>query len=80
MSSQRLETAFSFDYNNNNNVTRITNQMNRQHSAELNSQHEYMKRSEKELHKKHAMQQKQQPKSLKVSLISHNMLSRLAPS
>ncbi|XP_018024810.1 serine/threonine-protein kinase Tao isoform X4 [Hyalella azteca] len=40
-------------------------QMTRQHNAETTSQKDYMKRCEKELHKKHAMQQKQQPKSLK---------------
>ncbi|KAF2357070.1 Protein kinase domain [Trinorchestia longiramus] len=40
-------------------------QMTRQHTAETTSQQEYMRRCEKELHKKHAMQQKQQPKSLK---------------
>lgn len=41
-------------------------QMNKQHQTELSSQHEYMKRVERELRKKHALQQKQQPKSLKV--------------
>ncbi|RXG72555.1 Serine/threonine-protein kinase SULU [Armadillidium vulgare] len=40
-------------------------QMNRQHQTELNSQHEYIKRVDRELRKKHAVQQKQQPKSLK---------------
>ncbi|MCL4123307.1 UNVERIFIED_CONTAM: hypothetical protein GTU68_048499, partial [Idotea baltica] len=40
-------------------------QMNHQHQTELNSQHEYMKRVDRELRKKHAVQQKQQPKSLK---------------
>ncbi|XP_045597311.1 serine/threonine-protein kinase Tao isoform X3 [Procambarus clarkii] len=40
-------------------------QMNKQHQTELSSQHEYMKRVERDLRKKHALQQKQQPKSLK---------------
>lgn len=43
-------------------------QMNKQHQTELSSQHEYMKRVERELRKKHALQQKQQPKSLKVRI------------
>lgn len=41
-------------------------QVQRQHSTELNNQHEYMQRSERELRKKHALELKQQPKSLKV--------------
>ncbi|XP_045137513.1 serine/threonine-protein kinase Tao-like isoform X6 [Portunus trituberculatus] len=40
-------------------------QMNKQHQSELGSQHEYIKRVERDLRKKHALQQKQQPKSLK---------------
>lgn len=40
-------------------------QMNKQHQTELGSQHEYIKRVERDLRKKHALQQKQQPKSLK---------------
>ena len=39
--------------------------MDKQHQTELNSQHDHMKRAERELTKKHALQQKQQPKSLK---------------
>ena len=42
--------------------------MKKQHYTELNSQYDYKKRVERELRKKHAMQQKQQPKSLKVSI------------
>lgn len=41
-------------------------QVQRQHDTELSNQHEYMQRAERELRKKHALQLKQQPKSLKV--------------
>lgn len=41
-------------------------QVQRQHDTELSNQHEYMERAERELRKKHALQLKQQPKSLKV--------------
>lgn len=41
-------------------------QVQRQHSSELSNQNEYMLRSERELRKKHALELKQQPKSLKV--------------
>merc|ERR1711953_1075385 len=37
----------------------------KQHSTELNNQEEYMRRSQRELKKKHALELKQQPKSLK---------------
>ena len=36
------------------------------HTTELNNQHEYMRRAQRELRKKHALELKQQPKSLKV--------------
>merc|ERR1712025_1237182 len=39
--------------------------INRQHRTELGNQEEYMKRSRRELKKKHALELKQQPKSLK---------------
>ena len=39
--------------------------LNRQHSTELGNQEEYMKRAQRELKKKHALEIKQQPKSLK---------------
>lgn len=42
-------------------------QVQRQHQTELGNQNEYMLRSERELRKKHALELKQQPKSLKVS-------------
>lgn len=42
-------------------------QVQRQHQTELSNQNEYMLRSERELRKKHALELKQQPKSLKVS-------------
>lgn len=41
-------------------------QITKQHSTELLNQKEYMDRSEKELLRKHALELKQQPKSLKV--------------
>jgi len=41
------------------------NQLTTQHRTELNNQDEYMKRSQRELKKKHALELKQQPKSLK---------------
>lgn len=48
-------------------------QLQRQHDTELSNQHEYMQRAERELRKKHALQLKQQPKSLKV-LINFEIL------
>jgi thousand and one amino acid protein kinase len=39
--------------------------VSRQHLTELNSQREYMSRTERDLRKKHALELKQQPKSLK---------------
>merc|ERR1719233_1362909 len=41
------------------------NQLTTQHRTELGNQDEYMKRSQRELKKKHALELKQQPKSLK---------------
>merc|ERR1719350_750536 len=41
------------------------NQLTTQHRTELNNQDEYMKRAQRELKKKHALETKQQPKSLK---------------
>jgi len=40
-------------------------QLNKQHSTELGNQDEYIQRSKRELKKKHALEIKQQPKSLK---------------
>ena len=42
-------------------------QVHRQHGTELSNQQDYMQRSERDLRKKHALELKQQPKSLKVS-------------
>lgn len=42
-------------------------QVKNQHDTELANQAEYMKRTEREMRKKHALELKQQPKSLKVS-------------
>lgn len=41
-------------------------QVLRQHTTELDNQKDYMQRAERELRKKHALELKQQPKSLKV--------------
>merc|ERR1712098_1020402 len=41
------------------------NQLTTQHRTELGNQDEYMKRAQRELKKKHALELKQQPKSLK---------------
>lgn len=41
-----------------------------QHQTELENQMEYNSRRERELHRKHAMELRQQPKNLKVSGIS----------
>lgn len=43
--------------------------MKNQHDTELANQAEYMKRTEREMRKKHALELKQQPKSLKVSVL-----------
>ncbi|TGZ54126.1 Serine/threonine-protein kinase TAO1 [Temnothorax longispinosus] len=40
-------------------------QVHRQHSTELSNQQDYMQRAERDLRKKHALELKQQPKSLK---------------
>lgn len=45
-------------------------QVHRQHATELSNQQDYMHRAERDLRKKHALELKQQPKSLKVSGIS----------
>lgn len=44
-------------------------QVTRQHETELQHQHDYCARAHRDLRKRHAMQLRQQPKSLKVSLI-----------
>lgn len=41
-------------------------QIMKQHGTELQNQNDYMQRAERELRKKHALELKQQPKSLKV--------------
>jgi len=41
-------------------------QVLRQHTTELCNQQDYMQRAERDLRKKHALELKQQPKSLKV--------------
>lgn len=42
-------------------------QLSKQHATELANQRDYMQRAEHELCKKHSLQLKQQPKSLKVT-------------
>lgn len=42
-------------------------QVQKQHQTELHNQNDYMERAERELRKKHALEIKQQPKSLKVT-------------
>lgn len=44
-------------------------QVTRQHDTELQHQHDYSERAHCDLRKRHAMQLRQQPKSLKVSFI-----------
>lgn len=46
-----------------------TEQILTQHETELQHQDDYGKRAESDLRKRHAMQLRQQPKSLKVSVI-----------
>lgn len=41
--------------------------ISKQHESELKNQKDYMERAERELLRKHALELKQQPKSLKVS-------------
>lgn len=45
-------------------------QVHRQHSTELCNQQDYMQRAERDLRKKHALELKQQPKSLKVNNVT----------
>lgn len=52
-------------------------QVKSQHDTELANQQEYMKRCERELRKKHALEIKQQPKSLKVRRFSKLILFRI---
>ena len=55
-------------------------QIQRQHHTELSNQRDYMQRAERELRKKHALELKQQPKSLKVSfLASFQQFTNLVP-
>lgn len=45
-------------------------QINKQHDTELHNQKDYMDRIKKELVRKHALELRQQPKSLKVRSLS----------
>lgn len=44
-------------------------QVTRQHETELQHQHDYSTRAHRDLRKRHAMQLRQQPKSLKVRIV-----------
>lgn len=46
-------------------------QVTRQHDTELHHQNDYSTRAHTDLRKKHAMELRQQPKSLKVSVIKY---------
>ena len=46
-------------------------QMRKQHQTELTNQKEYTLRAERELKRKHTLEVKQQPKSLRVGFILH---------
>lgn len=46
-------------------------QINKQHDTELHNQKDYMDRIKKELLRKHALELRQQPKSLKVNTPNH---------
>lgn len=52
-------------------------QVRSQHDTELENQQEYMRRAERELKKKHALELKQQPKSLKVFCFASSKKLRL---
>ena len=48
-------------------------QMRKQHQTELTNQKEYTLRAERELKRKHTLEVKQQPKSLRVGFILHQL-------
>lgn len=52
-------------------------QVTRQHETELQHQHDYSERAHNDLRKRHASQLRQQPKSLKVSVIYILFLKKL---
>ena len=45
--------------------------LNRQHASEWDNQLAYTKKAERELRKKHVIEQKEHPKSLRVSALTH---------
>lgn len=47
--------------------------LKKQHQTEKENQKEYNAKEEQQLRKKHALEHKQQPRSLKVGIHSHNM-------
>lgn len=57
----------------------LSQQISKQHESELKNQKDYMERAERELLRKHATELKQQPKSLKVRLISFHIVTALKP-
>ncbi|KAL4720081.1 hypothetical protein ACJJTC_001487 [Scirpophaga incertulas] len=67
MSGKRVELEIETGYPTRLHCTHCREeQLSNQHATELANQREYMQRAEHELRKKHALQLKQQPKSLKA--------------
>lgn len=62
----RWVDPFNTWYNDVTLITRLSLQINKQHDTELHNQKDYMDRIKKELQRKHALELRQQPKSLKV--------------
>lgn len=50
--------------------------MRLQHQTELENQEEYNGRRQRELHRKHTLEQRQQPRNLKVGRYPENLISR----
>lgn len=66
------ESMQELEFRQLNNIQKTRTELVRlQHQTELTNQQEYNKRRERELRRKHAMEVRQQPKSLKVSLPLH---------
>lgn len=66
------ESMQELEFRQLNNIQKTRAELVRlQHQTELTNQQEYNKRRERELRRKHAMEVRQQPKSLKVSLPLH---------
>lgn len=62
------ESMQELEFRQLNNIQKTRTELVRlQHQTELTNQQEYNKRRERELRRKHAMEVRQQPKSLKVT-------------